>query len=63
MVWAREEKKGHVLRSAMDLKVEGGRPKRTWKEVVEEEMREWNLTEENIQNRREWTTLTSRQTP
>ena len=40
------------------MEVEGvrprGRPKKTWKRCVGQDMRERNIGEENIHNRKEW---------
>ena len=40
----------NILRSAMELEVEGrrpvGRPKKTWNKVVEEDMRKLNIMED-----------------
>ena len=44
-----------ILRSAMELKVEGrrsvARPNKTWSKVVEEDMRKLNITEDMAENR------------
>ena len=57
----------HVLRRALEMEVEGarprGRPKKTWKRCVEEDMRQINIREENVNNRREWQRLIDRPTP
>ncbi len=34
-----------------------GRPKKTWKQCVEEDMREINIREETVDNRKEWKRL------
>ena len=44
-----------ILRSAMELEVEGrtqvGRPKKTWSKVVEEDKRKLNITEDLAEDR------------
>ena len=44
----------HVLSKAAEMEMEGvrprGRPKKTWKWCVEQDMRERNIGEENIHN-------------
>ena len=51
----------HVLSKATEMEVEGvrprGRPKKTWKRCVEQDLRERNIGEENIHNRKEWKRL------
>ena len=52
-----------ILRSAMELEVEGrmpvGRPKKTWSKVVEIVMRKLNITEDMAKNRHQWRRLIS----
>ena len=61
----REEE--HILKKACQVVVEGrksvGRPKKTWRRCVEEDMKKMKITEECIQNRREWRRLIARPTP
>ena len=46
-----------ILRRAMELEVEGrrpvGRPKRTWSQVVEGDMRKLNITEDMVEDRKQ----------
>ena len=48
----------HVLRKALEFKVNGprkrGRPKKTWKSQVEEEIRKVDLRKEDAPNRVRW---------
>ena len=51
----------------MELEVEGrrpvGRPKKAWGEVVEEDLRKLNITEDMPENRKQWRQLISHPTP
>ncbi len=57
----------HILRRELNFEVEGrrppGRPKKTWRKVVEEDMRMLNITEEMAVDRQQWKRLISRPTP
>ncbi len=57
----------HILRRALNFEVEGrrppGRPKKTWRKVVEDDMRMLNITEEKAMDRQQWRRLLSRPTP
>ncbi len=57
----------HVLRRASEREVEGvslrGRPKKTWKRCVEEDIREMNIREETVYNRKDREGLLNRPTP
>ena len=59
--------KNSILRSAMELEVEGrrpvDRPKKTWSKVVEEDMRKLNITEDMAEGRKQWRQLISSPTP
>ena len=63
MVWSCEKERDsdHVRSKAAKMEVEGvrpsGRPKKTWKQCVEQDMRERNIGEENIHNQKEWKRL------
>ncbi len=63
----RRREEGHILRLALNFDVEGrrplGRPKKTWRKVVEEDMRMLNITEEMAMNRQQWRRLISRPSP
>ena len=63
----RRREDDHILRRASEMEVEGvrprGRPRRTWRRCVEEDMRETNIREETVYNRREWERLLNRPTP
>ncbi len=54
----------HILRRALNFEVEGrrppGRPKKTWRKVVEEDMTMLNITEEMSMDRQQWRRLISR---
>ena len=56
-----------ILRRAMELEVEGrrpvGRPKKTWRKVVEEDFKKVNITEDMAEDRKQWRQLISRLTP
>ncbi len=60
-------RKEHILRRALNFEVEGrrppGRPKKTWRKVVEEDMRMLNITEKMAVDRQQWRRLISRPTP
>ena len=47
-----------VLRSVIELKVEGrrpvGRPKKNWSKVVEEDMRKSNILKDMAEDREQW---------
>ena len=64
-VMRREET--HIVRRAMNFEVEGrrpaGRPKKTWKQGVEEDMRRLNINEEMAGDRSQWRRLIDRPTP
>ena len=51
----------------MELEVEGrkpvGRPKKTWSKVVEEDTRKLNITEDMVEDRKQWRQLISGSTP
>ena len=51
----------------MELEVESrkpvGRPKKTWSEVVEEDMSKLNITEDMAEDRKQWRQLISHPTP
>ena len=49
----------------MELEVEGRRPKKTWSKnkVVEKGMRKLNITEDMVEDRKQWRRLISRPTP
>ena len=55
-----------ILRRRMELEVEGrrpvGRPKKTWSKVVEEDTRKLNITEDMVEDRKQWRKLISRPT-
>ena len=55
----REE--NNILKRVYDLDIGGrrpvGRPKKTWRKVVEEDMRTLNITEETVEDRQRWKTL------
>ena len=55
------------VRRVMDLEVEGrrppGRPRKTWKKTVEEDMRLVGVREEDALDRGRWRAMTKRQTP
>ena len=55
------------IRSVMDLEVDGGRPrgrpKKTWKKTVEEDMRRVGVREEHALDRGRWRAMTKRRTP
>ena len=57
----------HILRRALDMDVDGvrprGRPRKVWRRCVEENMREININLEAVHNRREWMRLINRPTP
>ena len=57
----------HILRRALDMDVEGvrprGRPRKVWRRCVEENMREKNINLETVHNRREWMRLINSPTP
>ncbi len=57
----------HVLRRASEMEVEGVRPRgrlrKMWKQCVEEDMREKNIREVTVYNKREWERLINRPTP
>ena len=61
----REE--SNILKRVYDLDIGGrrpvGRPKKTWRKVVEEDMRTLNITEEAVEDRQRWKRLISRPTP
>ena len=61
----REE--NNILRRVYELEVEGrrpvGRPKKSWRRVVEEDMRRMNITEDMAEDRQQWRRLISRPTP
>ena len=56
-----------ILRTALELEVEGrrpvGRPKKTWSKVVEEDMRKLNITEDKAEYRKQWRQLISCPSP
>ena len=56
-----------ILRRVMELEVEGrrpvGRPKKAWSKVLEEDMRNLNITEDMAEDRKQWRQLISRPTP
>ena len=56
-----------ILRRAVELEVEGrrpvGRPKKTWCEVMEKDMRKLNITEDMAENIKQWRRLISCPTP
>ncbi len=57
----------HILRQAVGFEVEGkrppGRPRKTWRKVVEEDMRMMNITGEMALDRQQWRRLISHPTP
>ena len=61
----REE--NNILKRVYNLEVRGrrpvGRPRKTWRKVVEEDMRKLNITEEEAEDRQQWKRLISRPTP
>ena len=63
----KQRDKNSMLRSAMELVVEGrrpvGRPKKTWSKVVEKDMRKLNITEHMAEDRKQWRKLISCTTP
>ncbi len=63
----RRREDDHVLRRAAETEVEGvrlrGRPRKTWKRCVEEDIRDMNIREETVYNRKEWERLINRPTP
>ena len=67
MVWICQEEENNILRRVYDLEVGGrrpvGQPRKTWKRVVEEDMRKLNITEEEAEDRQQWRRLISRPTP
>ena len=58
---------GDILKRAMNFEVEGsrtvGRPKKTWRKGVEEDMGELHINEEMARDRNQWRRLISRPTP
>ena len=62
----RRREGGHIIRRAMDMAVEGvrprGRPRKTWKKGIVEVMNKRNLGEGNVLDRREWERLIARPT-
>ena len=56
-----------ILRRAIELEVEGrspvGRPKKTWSNVVEEDMRKLNIAEDIVEDKKQWRQLISCPTP
>ena len=61
----REE--GHIIKRAMDLEVGGrrpaGRPRRRWRQCIEEDMRFLNITEDMAGDRNQWKRLIRGPTP
>ena len=57
----------NILKRVYDMDIGGrrpvGRPKKTWRKVVEEDMRMLNITEEEVVDRQRWKRLISRPTP
>ena len=57
----RRREEDHVLRRASEMEVDGarprGRPKKTWITCVRENMREMNICEDTIHDRRKWERL------
>ncbi len=57
----------HIVRRAMEFEVEGrrpaGRPRKTWRQGVEEDMRRLNIRAEMAGERIQWRRLISRPTP
>ena len=55
-----------ILRRTIELEVEGrrpvGRPKKTWIQIVEEDMRKLNITKYMAEDRKQWRQLISRPT-
>ena len=56
-----------ILKSAMELEVEGrrpvGRPKKTWSKVVEEDTRKLNIMKDIAEDIKQWRQLISHSTP
>ena len=63
----REEGHIHVLRRAVELEMVGkrpvGRPRKTWRQGVEEDLRRLNIREDMVDDRQQWRRLISRPTP
>ena len=63
----RRKEEENPVRRVMDLEVEGrrppGRPRKTWKKTVEEDMRLVGVREEDALDRGRWRAMTKRQTP
>ncbi len=57
----------YILRRALNIEVEGRRPperpKKTWRKVVEEDIRMLDIMEERAMDRQQWRRLISRPTP
>ena len=68
MVWhVKRRSDDNPLRKAMDFEVDGrrppGRPRKTWKKTLEEDMRLAGVREEDALDRGRWRAMTKRQTP
>ncbi len=63
----RRREEENILRRALNLEVEGGRPpgrpNKTWRKVVEEDMRMLNITEEMGMDRQQWKRLIIQSSP
>ena len=63
----REEGHIHVWRRAVELEVVGKRmvrrPRKTWRQGVEEDLRRLNIREDMVDDRQQWRRLISRLTP
>ncbi len=63
---ARRSEEGHIVKQELNFEVEGrrppGRPKKTWRKVVEEDMTVLNITEEMAMDRQRWRRLIFRPT-
>ena len=53
----RRREEGHILRRAVELEVAGkrpvGRPRKTWKQEVEEDLRRLNIREDMVDDRQQ----------
>ena len=56
-----------ILRRVMELEVEDrrpvGRPKKTWSKVVEDDMKKLNITQDTVEDRKQWRQFISCPTP
>ena len=63
----RRREEDNPMRKVMDLEVDGrrppGRPRKTWRKTVEEDMRLVGVREEDTLDRERWRAMTKHQTP